>query len=193
MEKKVGVVLLAAGSSLRYNGIKLLDFISGKQMYRHILDKIKEMPLEPKIIVTQYEEIARQAKKDGFYAVLNERPEEGISRSIRLGIEKALLLEPSLEALLFSVCDQPYIRQQTIEAAVDAYQTGEKGIVCANDAQTLGNPCIFGRAYFAELAQLEGDVGGKRVVKRHMEDVFLFQVENPQELVDIDTRIETQP
>lgn len=192
MEKKIGVILLAAGSSLRYNGIKLLDFVSGKQMYLHILDKVKMLPLEPKIIVTQYEEIANQAKKEGFHAVINERPEDGISRSIRMGLKEALLLEPSLDALMFSVCDQPYIRQQTIEAVVSAYKVCGKGIICANDGRTMGNPCIFGRAYFTELEQLDGDVGGKRVARQHMEDVFLLQVENPQELVDIDTRIKEE-
>ena len=39
-----------------------------------------------------------------------------------------------------------------------------------------------------ELLKLEGDKGGKRVLNRHLEDVFAFEVEEEKELMDIDRR-----
>jgi len=188
MDNKIGLILLAAGNSVRYKGIKLLDTVLGKQMYLHIVDKVKTLPLEPKIMVTQYDEIAKTVLKDGFQVKINDRPEEGISRSIRLGLKEALEIEPSLDAILFSVCDQPYIKKDTIEAVIKAYQTQDKSIVCAYYGEKLGNPCIFGRKYFKALDSLTGDIGGKSIIKNNMEDVFLLQVDNPEELIDIDTR-----
>ncbi len=188
MDDKIGLILLAAGNSVRYNGIKLLDTVLEKQMYRHIVDKVKTLPLVPKIMVTQYDEIAEKVLTDGFHVKINDRPEDGISRSIRLGLKEALEIEPSLDAVLFSVCDQPYITRNTIEAVIDAYRSQYQEIVCAYYGDKLGNPCIFGRKYFEELDKLTGDIGGKSIIKHNMEDVFLLQVDNPKELVDIDTR-----
>lgn len=189
MKKKIGLILLAAGNSVRYEGIKLLDTIGGKQMYLHIVDKIKTLPLEPKIIVTQYDEIAQKSINEGFQVIINDRPEDGISRSIRLGMEEILSIDPSLDAIMFSVCDQPYIKRETIEAVIDAFQTQEKQLISVAHGEKLGNPCIFGRKYFAQLSDLSGDTGGKSVLRKNMEDVFLLHVDNPEELVDIDTRL----
>lgn len=36
--------------------------------------------------------------------------------------------------------------------------------------------------------ELTGDKGGKQVVKRHMDDLFLLEVKDPQELQDLDTK-----
>ncbi|MFA9464831.1 MAG: NTP transferase domain-containing protein [Velocimicrobium sp.] len=188
MEKKIGLILLAAGNSIRYEGIKLLDTIEGKQMYLHILDAVRTLSIEPKIMVTQYDEIAKKAKKDGFRVIINVHPEMGISRSIQLGLKEALMLEPSLDAVMFSVCDQPHIKTQTMEAVIEAWKTEEKSIVCVTDGNQLGNPCVFAKKYFEKLNELVGDIGGKSIVKKNMEDVFLLQVYNPEELIDIDTR-----
>jgi len=52
----------------------------------------------------------------------------------------------------------------------------------------LGNPAIFSKNYLKELLKLEGDVGGKRVIRRHIEDLYLHEVVDGLELVDIDVR-----
>ena len=55
------------------------------------------------LVVTAYEEIIREAEKASSLVVVNREPEEGISLSVRLGIQAA---EPDKEDwLLFSVCD----------------------------------------------------------------------------------------
>ena len=63
--KKIGIVLLAAGNSKRYGGIKLLDTMDGKKMYLHIFDHIREISGFTKVVVTQYEEIYEKALEYG--------------------------------------------------------------------------------------------------------------------------------
>ncbi|MEG1741249.1 MAG: nucleotidyltransferase family protein [Acetivibrio sp.] len=188
MKKKVGLVVLAAGSSLRYQGIKLLDEIDGKKMYRYILDTLKDTKMEPKVMVTQYEEIAQEAEKEGFCVVMNHKPEEGISRSIRLGMEKILEGYPEIEGMMFSVSDQPYIKKETIQKIVQAFCDDKGQIVSAAYEEISGNPCIFNKSYFKELLCLEGDRGGKCVIKNHGGDVFYLQINNKKELQDIDIK-----
>ena len=55
----------------------------------------------------------------------------------------------------------------------------------AHDGRT-GNPCIFPREFFPELCQLQGDVGGKRVIKAHLDRLLTVEVA-PDALFDCDT------
>ncbi len=184
----MGIVLLAAGNSSRYHGIKLLDMIEGKKMYLHILELLEAFPLNPKIIVTQYDEIISHATEYGFDTILNSKPELGISHSIHLGLKAALEKEPSLDGVMFGVCDQPYLKRATIERLVQAFKSTDQNIAALAWKDTIGNPCIFGRKYYEELFALKLDVGGKKVLNRHPEDVVRVMVGEAQELIDIDTK-----
>ena len=50
-----------------------------------------------------------------------------------------------------------------------------------------GNPCLFPARFFPELLSLEGDVGGSAVIKRHLDDLLLFEAPET-ELCDVDTK-----
>ncbi len=179
---------MAAGNSTRYHGIKLLDQIDGKKMYLRILETMKEFPQYPKIIVTQYDEIVNNASEYGFEAIINREPELGISHSIHLGLRAAQARNPLLEGVMFGVCDQPYLKRSSVERLIKVFSSTDKNIAALTHGEAIGNPCIFGRVYFEELFALTFDTGGKRVLKRHPEDVECVRVSEEKELIDIDTK-----
>lgn len=181
---KLSVILLAAGSARRYGGNKLLTVVNGKPMYRNILDRIPEIGFSfyRKIIVTQYEEIGRQLCRSDWVVVRNDQPELGISHSIRLGLEQA----GDSDAFLFAVCDQPYLQAVTMKRLIAEYERSDKGIAFVRNGKEPGNPVIFSAAYLEELRCLNGDRGGKAVVRRHMEDCTWVEAEEDRELRDID-------
>jgi CTP:molybdopterin cytidylyltransferase MocA len=185
-KKIVGVVLLAAGNSKRYQAVKLLELIGGKKMYRHILELTADLTITPKVIVTQYEEIRENALQLGFEVVMNSSPELGISHSIQLGLRKALESKPDLDGVLFSVCDQPYMKQATLLQLLEVFQTTDRGIACIAHNEELGNPCIIGKKYFDELFALSGDNGGKKIINKYQEDVEPVFINNGKEMTDID-------
>lgn len=186
------LVLLAAGISRRYGGIKLLDEIDGKKMYRYALELSERLDVNEKIIVTGYEEIKEDAKKQGVKVVWNDRPELGISHSLKLGLKKVLEDTPEADGVLFLVCDQPYLSADTVNGMLRAFEKGKKKILCpvpeGGCLSEAGNPCIIGRDYFDELFLLEGDTGGKKVIRRHPEEAELFFLSEKRELEDIDTK-----
>ena len=157
-------------------------------MYLHILEILKSFPLSPKIIVTQYDEIVSCTLEYGFEAVLNHEPELGISHSIHLGLKAALDKNPSLDGVMFGVCDQPYLTRSSIERLLQTFYDTDKNIAALAWQESIGNPCIFGRKYFDELFALTLDVGGKKVLNRHPEDVERVLVQEEKELIDIDTK-----
>lgn len=195
-EKRVALVLLAAGDSRRFHGNKLLSMFQGKVMYRHIADQVALLPGDffcRKILVTQYPEIAADLEAGGYDVIINHDSHLGISHSIHLALEA---LEKGGEteagacadAACFAVCDQPWLRKDTIAALIDGWRGSGQGLACLCHRGDFGNPGVFARAYWQELLALGGDVGGKRVLRRHLEDLCLYEVEDGKELVDVDVR-----
>lgn len=98
--------------------------------------------------------------------VLNDDPAQGISRSIRLGLNA--LPEPA-DAALIGVADQPNLDAAAIRALRTAFLKGR--IVAPRYEDHRGNPVIFDRRFFGELIALEGDRGGQLILEQHPEDV----------------------
>ncbi len=190
---KLGLTMLAAGNSRRFGSNKLLYGIDGMPMYRHILLELVQVRdvFEAQghaceiTVVTQYDEIAQEARKLGAQVLYNLHPDEGISSSLKIGLQ----VNRNMDACLFTVADQPWLRGETILGLVGVFLREGKGIACVEYDGKTGNPCIFSKKYFEELMKLSGDVGGKRVVVAHREDVAVMRVEDGREMVDVDVVI----
>ena len=189
-DMKLGLIMLAAGNSRRFGSNKLLYGIDGMPMYRHILLELKKVKaaLEEQghrceiTVVTQYEEIAQEAEKLGAWFLYNLHPDEGISSSLKIGLG----VNREMDACLFTVADQPWLRWETVFGLVDVFLREGKGIACVEHDGKTGNPCVFSKKYYGELMELSGDVGGKRVVVAHRGDVAVMKVEDGREMVDVD-------
>lgn len=198
---KINLILLASGFSRRFNGNKLFAELNEKPLYMHIVDKIIELNCEEEkpdlyfnkiICVTQYEEIEKRLKDTKIQVVRNYNSDLGISNSIKLGIN----YDTEADGYMFMVCDQPFIKKETIIRMIEVFSYGKKGIAAVGRKETtadgekdiLGNPVIFSRKYIDELSALEGDKGGKKVVMKHMNDVEIIEAEDKIELADIDTQ-----
>ncbi len=180
------LVLLAAGNSRRFGENKLLFPLEGKPLYRYMLDRLllvrAEMGAEL-VVVTQYGEIAQACAGLPTRVLLNPESEKGISTSIRLGLSDIAEIPCA-----FFVADQPYLSEETIVCFLRAWASSGKGIGCVAHEGESGNPAVFASRYHGALRALAGDRGGKRVIREHMDDTYLHQVENARALMDIDFR-----
>ncbi|WP_133013669.1 nucleotidyltransferase family protein [Clostridium cuniculi] len=181
---RINLILLAAGNSKRFNGNKLLAIYKGKPIYMHIVEKVLDLKVNKIICVTQYEEIKEALLNTNINVVMNDNSSLGISSSIKLGIN----FDKNADGYMFMVCDQPFISVQTLKSVIDNFINGDKGIVCVGCGNNKGNPVIFSKRYINELLSLEGDSGGKRILKGHLNDLNIVNVDNEIELIDIDTQ-----
>ena len=156
-------------------------------MYRHVADEVNAMPEDffaKKIVVSQYDEILEDLGREGFETVKNNQSALGISYSVHLALEQI----SEHYAVCFSVSDQPWLTRETIRGLVTAFRKNTRGMVCASWEGMDGNPVIFAPEYRKELLALSGDVGGRKVLLAHPEDVARFVAGSSRELADVDEK-----
>ena len=164
----------------------MLHKINKKPMYLHTLDKLIDLKkvndnIDEIIFVTKYDEIINNLKNKDIEVIKNNNSEFGISQSIKLGISNSFN-----NAYMFIVCDQPYIKKETINKFINEFIRSKKNLGCVSNDSILLNPTIFTDKYKDKLLKLDGDKGGKKIILKNIDDLFIFDVLEKRELIDID-------
>ena len=179
---RIGCVVMAAGDARRFGENKLAIEIGGRTLVRRALEAVPADLLDAVAVVTQYPEVEALAREFGFRGVRNPHPDWGISHTIRLGLEAL----GDCGAALFQVSDQPFLHRETVAGLVEFYKRHPDKLVGLSHGGVRGNPCIFPAKYFPELLELKEDRGGSSVIRRHEEELLLFETQ-AEELEDVDT------
>ncbi|MDO5010438.1 MAG: nucleotidyltransferase family protein [Intestinibacter bartlettii] len=189
---KLSIIVLASGNSIRFNGNKLLYEIDNKPMYLHTVDKLIDLKKSNKnvdeiIFVTQYDKIIDNLKDKDIKVVKNNNSEFGISQSIKLGVSNS-----SNNTYMFIVCDQPYIKKETIDKFINQFIESKKNLGCVSNNNILLNPTIFTSKYKEKLLNLSGDKGGKKIILDNLDDLFTFEILDKKEVIDIDFKYQVE-
>ena len=180
---RAGCLVMAAGNASRFGENKLTARFDGQSLFSLALAAIPEGLFARVTVVSQYPPLLEEAARAGFDAILNDRPEDGISRTIRLGTQAMA----DCAGILYMVADQPLLRAGTVRRVVDAWQECPECIAAAAHNGNRGNPCLFPARFFPELCALEADRGGSSVIRRH-ENALLLVEAGERELFDCDTK-----
>lgn len=179
---KLGLVLMAAGAGARFGGGKLTAEFRGAPLYRRALSAVPAGVFEAVAVVSAIRELLEEASARGFLPVVNDRPEDGVSRTITLGLAAL----PAVEGAMFLAADQPLLTAETVKKLADMFRANPTDIVAPAAGGKRGNPCLFPAAFFPELQSLTGDRGGSGVIRAHPHRLRLVEVP-PEELLDADT------
>jgi molybdenum cofactor cytidylyltransferase len=183
---KVAAVVLAAGGSTRMGKPKQLLMVRGRPMLRRVSEAVCAIGMEQVVVVVGAHRDAVMKALDGLSVavVVNEDWFCGLSSSLRAGIGA---LRPEIEAALVVLADQPALTPEFLSTLVDRYRATGAPIVAPVHEGQRGNPVLFDRALFPELMAVEGDRGGKQLLKRHEREVEQVETMDPAVLMDIDT------
>ncbi len=206
------IIILAAGNSKRFGENKLLYKINNKRMFEYVVDLVFEIKknldlVEKIIIVSKYNEVEEYIKNNFLNEKIlteenelkeikfdkekivkyieNKNSELGISSSLKLGLKESI----ENNFVLFIVGDQPYLKYETVENFILGYFNQDKSLGSLAYKEKFGNPCIFSPEYKSELLSLEGDVGGKKIIKNHMNELWVYETNCEKELEDIDVKL----
>lgn len=189
---KVSLIYMASGFGKRYGTNKLITEFQGEPLYLHgllSLQKAAKLLEEDKIqcklfLISQYERVLSGSfdRVPEAERIFNEDSDQGITASLKLGTEVS---RKDTDAFLYFVADQPCMRGETIAEFVHGFLKSGKGIGCVCAKGHRGSPNLFSRKYKKELLALEGDQGGRQIMQKHPEDIWMMEVDE-RELRDID-------
>jgi molybdenum cofactor cytidylyltransferase len=190
MEHSSAVIILAAGASSRLGIPKQTLPFKQTTLLEHSITEALHSIADLVIVVLGAGaagiQPAVQHKKLSF--VINEHWQEGMASSIRCGLQYLLAKQPSVQAALLMVCDQPYISTALLDKLVTLRAATGSGIAASSYGGTKGIPAIFEKILFPALLQLNGDTGAKKIIMDNVGSVPV--VVFPLGTVDIDTQDE---
>ena len=176
-------IFLACGRSKRFGANKLLTPFCGQPLCDTIFQRHPAELFQQNLVVTRYPEIALSACQNGFSVVENLEGQDDVAQTIYLGLQA---LDQRSIGCLFSVCDQPLLRPESIQRMVQTFLEHPRAIVALGWQGRRGNPMCFPQELFGELARLPANCGGSFVAQAHLEQVILVEAAGPEELEDID-------
>jgi molybdenum cofactor cytidylyltransferase len=184
--QRIAAVVLAAGRASRMGSNKLIAELDGEPIVRRTVRAVLASRARPVVVVTGHEAEAVRAALAGLDVRLVHNPDfaDGMSTSLRVGVAAA----GAVGAALICLGDMPRLEARHLDAVIDAYRTGDPDeIIVPTCDRKRGNPVLWPHSYFAEIAELSGDVGARALIDRHAEQVRLLAIDDPAILVDVDT------
>lgn len=174
---------MASGFSRRFGGNKLLTSVEGVPLAVRTFAAVPPVLFARAVVTSRYPEVLDLAAGAGYLPLENRQAEEGAAAGVRLGMS----VMGDMDGVLFAVCDQPWLRRESVERLLDAFRIAPESIAALSWQGRRGNPVVFPKDLFGALAELRGDVGGGAVVKRYPERLLLVESGGPGELRDVDT------
>jgi molybdenum cofactor cytidylyltransferase len=186
--KNVAAVILAAGRSTRMGGPnKLLAELNGKKLVRIVAEQALASNASPVIVVTGHQAGEVEAALKGLNVKFARNPDfaQGLATSVKAGIAT---VPENADGAVVCLGDMPLIDSKLIDRLVEAFAPDRGSLIAVPVAEgRRGNPVLWSRRFFPELMALDGDVGARHLIARHMEAVAEVEVEGKSAFLDIDT------
>lgn len=182
---RVGVLLLAAGSSTRMGDNKMLLELDGETVLRRAAGRAVAAGLDPVLVVTGHQRGQAEAQITdlGCRAVFNADHETGIHTSVRAGIDA---LDDDVDAVIIMLPDMPLVTAAMLRDLATRYRSTDAPLVISRYGDEVkAPPMLYDRSLFGELRVMQQRCG-REVVQRHHDQALVM--EWPIEaLADIDT------
>jgi molybdenum cofactor cytidylyltransferase len=183
---EIGVIILAAGQSSRLGQPKQLLVFRGRTLLRHAVEVATAIDCREIVVVLGTEiEACRSQIPSGISIVENPNWHTGMASSIKVGLNFLLLQHSNLQAVLITVCDQPFISAELFNQLITHYQTHLCRIVASHYGDVIGVPALFDRSLFPDLLNLSGDMGARKIIQKYQQECQV--VAFPQGNIDVDT------
>ena len=212
----IGIVLLAAGQSRRMGNNKQLLPWRGKSIAREVDSNLTigwkrtnpswSLETYPLVAVTGgNNDIDHIASSYGLSITHNECSDLGQGTSIALGVQYLVnrFGAHTLDGVICSVSDQPLLEPMVVEQLITSFQQHRdetnRTIVVPKYGTTQhpGNPVLFGAHWFEDLQHIEGDQGGRTIIRgvghNFVEYVSIipewgFDIDTPEDYNDLQHR-----
>jgi Uncharacterized MobA-related protein len=192
-QSTVAALILAAGLSRRMTQghHKLLLKLGTKPVITHVVEAVLHSQVDQCIIVLGYQAdqlraaLADYTASPKVHLVENPAFTQGMSTSLRSGLATLQASDKQTGAqqhistsdcALIVLGDQPFISPSILDALIACRQQTQQRIIVPYYHGQRGTPVLFAASLFPELAQVQGDEGGKSVIERHPTEVVALEM-----------------
>lgn len=187
-QSKIAAIVLAAGRSTRMGEHnKLLLPMNGKPMIRHTVTSVLSSGVAHVVIVTGHDAEAVRMALDGLSVSFTHNPDFaiGMASSLRAGLAA---LPADTDAALICLGDMPAVSPDDIRGLMSAFDPDEhRAIIIPTNRGKRGNPVLFARQFFTEMAAGSGDTGARNLLNAYPEAIFEVEMASAAVLADADT------
>ncbi|MBU2883939.1 nucleotidyltransferase family protein [Psychrosphaera sp. B3R10] len=193
------ILLLAAGQSRRFNGVKQLSLVATSNGKTPLLQaKINTLV---QLNLPLFAAIRDDIKLANFTPIkLNGSPKLtwitpqnsrlGMGHTIADSVDILLKQLPNCSHIVITLCDQVALDTAAYQSLVRLSAQQPEKIICCETQDGLSVPAVFPKAWFSQLKQLTGDKGAKHILNNagdQRQTILLNQA-----IIDIDTKQELE-
>ena len=184
-------ILLAAGQSKRLkNENKLLKKFKNKPLIHHVLKSVQKSKIKEIIIVLghQFKEIKKIIKNNKkFIFVINKKYKQGISSSIKKGLEK---INKQDKGFIILQSDMPFVKTSDINKIYNSIIRKKYLVHALKYKNRIGNPIGFDISILNKFKKIRGNVGAKYMVKRLHKSTNFIKVSSDKVFKDLDKALD---
>lgn len=180
----ITAIIMASGFSERMGSDKLFLKVNSQTLIERTIKIVKGSKIDNIIIVYRDKRIKDIAKNQGIISIYNNNAKKGQSESIKLGIKSA---DERTKGFIFFVGDQPFLSIGVINKIITEFKKRREEIIIPLYNGKRGNPVIFPALLKKELLLINGDIGGREVIKNNLDIVNYIKIHDKYLGIDIDT------
>ena len=157
----VAAVVLAAGASTRLGEPKQLVRLGGETLLERAVRIAREAGCQPVVVVVgaEHVRVLGNSVMGDVVTVINDKWQEGMASSIRLGVGALAFAAKDAEGVLLMACDQPAVTMKHL-----SHLALRAEIKASRYAGKNGVPAFFPKKYFGKLMELKGDAGARELL-----------------------------
>jgi len=185
---RFSAIVLAAGASSRMRGVhKLLLPIGNEPLIRHTVRAVLEAKPQELIVVTGFQEPAIRSALAGLPIRMQSNPafEQGQMSSVTAGL-RALTLPA--DAVMVCLADMALLSSGDYRDLVEVFaRRAGRSIVVPRFEGQRGNPVIIEWSHLPVLLSGQRNLGCRKLIADHPQEVFAYDAPHDGFVVDIDT------
>ncbi|MCC6704103.1 MAG: nucleotidyltransferase family protein [Thermomicrobiales bacterium] len=177
-DPRVGIVILAGGTSSRLGRPKQLLELGGEPLLRLTVRRALASSAWEVVLVlgSRAEEIDAAVGELGQRIIMNPDFAAGQSTSMVAGVA---VLGADIDAAILMLGDQPTVTPALLDRLIATFAETGAAIIQPRYQGRPGNPVLFRRDLFPELLAVTGDLGAREIIQRRKRDVAWVDLDEP--------------
>lgn len=193
IQSAIQPVVLAAGQSSRFGENKLLaDFccagVTAPLLAHSLQPWLQKFERVLVVVPVIYQPLqkALQAALDDDYHRLDWLPSAQSEAGMGHSLADAVSATAEAEGWLIGLADMPLLPTEAIAGVAELLKQGAV-LAAARCMQRQGHPVGFSSQFYSALSTLQGDSGGRHILRQHHTAIQFFDCQHTGVLTDVDT------